>query len=272
MSDARDLRVCLVGNGRLAASLTAALQRAGYRVLGIAGRQTPNLDSMLAEADLVFLTVQDANIRELAAALPWRPGQFAVHCSGALTLNALDPAARAGAIVGCLHPLQSFPSRAPEPDRFHGITCGIEAPEPLAGVFDQIARDLGSRTLRLEGADRRLYHAAAVFASNDVIALMSAARRAWKLAGLPEDLARSSLAPLLVAAAANVQRLELADALTGPVARGDVPTIEAHLSALAADPSLERLYRGLAAELLRVVEPSHPEAASKLAHILDGDS
>jgi len=269
MSDARGLGIGLVGDGRLAGSLAAALQRAGYGVLGVAGRESPSLASMFSEADIVFLTVQDSHVGEVAASLPWRPGQFAVHCSGALSLGALDAAVRAGAVAGCLHPLQSFPSRSPEPDRFQGITCGVEAPEPLASVLEQIARDLGSSTLRLEGVDRRLYHAAAVFVSNDVIALMSAARRAWTLAGLPEGLARPALAPLLVAAAANVQSLELGDALTGPVARGDVATVEAHLAALAAEPSLEALYRSLAAELLRVGKPVDPAARKALDDLLE---
>src|SRR5512140_1093445 len=155
MSGSLDLAMALVGDGRLGVSLAAALSLAGYPVLGLAGRQTPLPGATFAAADLVFLTVQDGHISHVAAALPWRKGQFAVHCSGALPLDALEPAARAGAIVGCLHPIQSFPARVPEPDRFRGITCGLEAPDPLASVLARMAADLGSSVVRLEGVDRR---------------------------------------------------------------------------------------------------------------------
>ena len=88
--------------------------------------------------------------------------------------------------------------------------------------------------MRLEGVDRAGYHAAAVLASNDVVALMAAAaprlgaRRAAGGGG-----PRAALAPLMLAAAANVRALPLERALTGPVARGDVATVERHLAALA---------------------------------------
>lgn len=88
---------------------------------------------------------------------------------------------------------------------------------------------LGAQPFRLEGVDRTLFHAAAVLVSNQVVALASAAGRLWTLAGLPDHLGREALSPLLLAAAANVARLELGNALTGPLAEGDVATVEAHL-------------------------------------------
>jgi predicted short-subunit dehydrogenase-like oxidoreductase (DUF2520 family) len=109
---------------------------------------------------------------------------------------------------------------------------------------------LGARVLRLEGVDRAGYHAAAVFASNYLVALHAAAAEAFAVAGLPPEAAAPALSPLTARAADNVARLPLAEALTGPLARGDRQTIERHLRALEASPQLSSLYRALGRQLL----------------------
>lgn len=278
-------RIGFVGPGRLAWSLGPALVRAGYAVTAVAGRDLASAmalanalgpgtrpfaapQDVLEAADLVFLTVPDAMLRPLAGSLSWASRHSAVHCSGALPLDALSPAAAAGAETGTLHPLQSFPSRIAEPARFHHIYCGIEGTGAVGDRLDRMARALGSQTLSLAGVDRALYHAAAVFASNDVIALMSAASRTWAIAGLPEAVAREALSPLLSATAANIANLDLTSALTGPVARGDVGTISAHLNALSATPELRELYRRLASELLRVATQPDPATRQALIRLL----
>lgn len=271
-----------IGAGRLAAALAAALRDAGYPVRIVASRdqasatafgsrlsmQAAAADAVVEACDLVFLTVPDSHIAALAGSLPWRPGHSVVHCSGALGLDVLAAAAERGAMPGCLHPLQSFPSRTPEPARLHGIFCGVEAPEPLGAYLEALATAVGSHSFRLEDVDRRLYHAAAVFMSNDVVALASAATRLWHLAGLPQTLGREALSPLLLSAARNVAALPFREALTGPVARGDVATIEGHLRALEAAPDLRELYRRLAAELLNLDLGHSEEVSRRLDDIL----
>ena len=259
----------VIGPGRLGASLAAALTAAGYHVARAAGRDREAARSLARECDIVFLTVPDARIEPVCAALPWHAGQSAVHCSGALGLDVLAPAAEAGAATGCFHPVQSFPSRQPEPERFRGIVCGVEAGGELGTVLERLAHDLGATTVRLEGVDRALYHAAAVFASNAVVALAAAAERTWALAGLPPATAHAALSPLLLGAASNVAALGTVTALTGPVARGDVATVERHLRALAADPALLDLYRRLGAELLALPLGLPDEARARLAALFE---
>ncbi len=275
----------IIGTGRLAASLGAALVVAGRNVRTLAGREMvrtealaalfgPNVEPStsperaVATCDLVFLAVPDGAIVRASAGLQWEPRHAVVHCSGALGLEVLAAVANAGGMVGCFHPLQSFPSRLPEPERFRGIFCGIEGAEPLGALLEEIAREAGARTVRLEGVDRALYHASAVFMSNYVVALGMAAQQAWTMAGLPSEAARQALAPLLLSASANVARLPLAEALTGPVARGDVATVERHLAALAAEPRLAELYRRLSAELLDLPLGHDTEVDERLRRVL----
>jgi predicted short-subunit dehydrogenase-like oxidoreductase (DUF2520 family) len=278
-------RIGFIGAGRLAASLAAGVRGAGYCVAGVAsarpesaralalllGSDAASAQDVADTCDLIFVTVPDSAIAAVAAQVGWRRRQAVVHCSGALSLDVLSPATDAGALAGCFHPLQSFPSREGDPTRFHGVTCGIEAAGDLGAALERIARALGAHVVRLEGIDRAKYHAAAVFASNYVVSLMAAAAEVWKQSGLPRDAARSALAPLLLGAAQNIGTRELAEALTGPVARGDIATVERHLAALD-DLELRELYRRLGAELLALELHHPPEVSAQLRALLGVDA
>ena len=288
----RELAVGVIGCGRLGASLARGMTSAGYRVTALAGRGSGRAEALaraipgasalsaedvVRESDLVLIAVPDATVAALAATLPWRRGQAAVHCAGALDLAPLAPLAASGVALGCLHPLQAFPDPAGSPERLRGIAVGVEAAEEdgsdLGALLEALAADLGAeRTLRLEGIDRACYHAAAVLASNDVVALAAAAARAWALAGLPVQEAPRALGPLLVGAASAVAELPpaagLEAALTGPLARGDIPTVAGHLEALAREPSLRALYAALGRELLALDLAHPPHTAAALATLL----
>lgn len=281
----------VIGIGRLGASLALALEAAGHRIEALAslrgdsaralacrieGATAVDAPTLVGACDLVFLAVPDGAVAPLVQALLWRRGQSAVHCSGALGLDALEAARRGGVEVGCLHPLQSFSDPLGDPARFRGVVCGIEAHEPLGARLEALAASLGARSLRLEGADRALYHAAAVFASNDVVALVQAARQTWAAAGLPAAEAVPALLPLLRGAVDNIEASSsLEAALTGPVARGDVETVRRHLAALEAWPDLEALYLELARALLRLpldLPPARREALSALLFEADTEA
>lgn len=164
------------------------------------------------------------------------PGTVAfVHLSGALQLNALEPL-RAKHPVGSFHPLQSFPEPRP-PDSFHGVVVGVDASTvALYRHLARLARALGARPKRVSDSQRALYHAAAVFASNYVDVLLVTAVKLLQLAGWSEKEAVAGLLPLTQGVLSTVQRRGPVRALTGPVRRGDVSTVERHLAALSSLP------------------------------------
>ena len=273
--------VGILGLGRLGSALLFALDASGYTSILQASRggsrvslpgQPVDRANLAGRADLVFLTVPDQAIEEAAAELEWRPGQVVVHTSGARALDALAAVEQRGATAACFHPLQTFPtglSAGQASARFRDITCGIEGRGRAGELLEAIASSLGAQSVRLEGVDRAAYHAAAVFVSNDVIALTVAASRAWEQAGLPAADAQRALAPLIRASADGISERPLAQALTGPLVRGDVDTIERHLAALARDPSLADLYRRLALELLTLDLGHSAELRAALQRVLD---
>jgi predicted short-subunit dehydrogenase-like oxidoreductase (DUF2520 family) len=260
----------VVGPGRLGASLARELVAAGLQLGGVAGgapgraqRLVADLpgvpvlqcEALLTLADVVFLTVPDAALPALSASLPFRAGQFVVHCSGVLGLGVLEPARARGAAVGCLHPLQSFSVPQGETGRLRGVSCGVEAEQPHDAWLGALCLRFGARPLPLAGVDRAAYHAAAVFVSNYLVALYAAAERAFRCAGLPAEAAREALLPLSRGTLDNLALRAPAAALTGPLLRGDAPSVAAHVSALAADPALLALYRALAQALLELPLP-----------------
>jgi predicted short-subunit dehydrogenase-like oxidoreductase (DUF2520 family) len=219
-------------------------------------------------AELIFLSVPDARVEAALSQLDIGAQHAVVHTSGALSLDVLAPARALGAGTGVFHPLQAF-ARGAGPDRFRGIHVGVEtATEALALQLTAVAHQLGAHVLSLAGVDRAGYHAAAVFVSNYQVALHAAAARVWALAGLPPEAARAALVPLGEGALRAIGQHELPDALTGPIARGDVATIVRHVAALAGDAEALALYRALAEELLRLPLALDAETRAELAAAL----
>lgn len=251
----------ILGAGRLGGSLAAALARAGYPVRAVASRAPASaarvaalaagarvLDAaaLAAACDLVFITTGDAAVPVVAATTPWRPGQTVAHCSGVLSLDALDPARDAGAAVASFYPMQTFAGE-PAPADWEGITVALEGGDADRARLAGLAAALGARTLTLEPEQKALYHAAAVMLSNYTVALMSASARLWQALGFERTAAVAALLPLLRGTERNLARHGLPGALTGPIARGDVETIERHVRALDQwAPDLLPLYAVLA--------------------------
>jgi predicted short-subunit dehydrogenase-like oxidoreductase (DUF2520 family) len=147
----------VIGCGRLGSSLALALHGADVRVEAladrtlagakrlarrVAGARAMPAPELVARCGVVLLAVPDDAIEPSCASLPWRAGQAVVSFSGALPLSALDAAARRGALRGCLHPLQSFPDAAGNPERFRGIHCGVDADPKLRARLVRLVRAL----------------------------------------------------------------------------------------------------------------------------------
>jgi predicted short-subunit dehydrogenase-like oxidoreductase (DUF2520 family) len=253
------MKIGFIGAGRAGTALAVALSRAGYDVATVADvdvEASKGLASLLPgctsttdnqivadTADLVFLTVPDDRIADVAAELAWRPDQAVVHCSGAATLDILAPAAERGASIGSFHPLQSFADLDRALASIPGTTFAIEAEGSLLATLSTMAEALGGRWIELKPDQRMLYHAAAVFAGNYPVTLISLAARLWRELGFAEDEARRALLPLIRGAVENMEAGDLAAALTGPIARGDTGTVVAHLEALGLSaPDLVPVY------------------------------
>ena len=222
----------VVGFGRLAQALVPALRAAGQQV--VIGRRWPvggELGQVQAAraGDWVWLTVPDDQIAATAAGLPWRPGQLALHCSGATPLSALSPAL---AVAG-FHPLKLLAGDA----GLGGVHVGIEADAIYGPALEALAHALGLVPLALpspmSAQARAAYHAAANLAASGVLAVLSEAQSLWAAAGLASADALPALAPLTRGALDTALARGLVGAVSGPIARGDASVLARHLDALA---------------------------------------
>jgi predicted short-subunit dehydrogenase-like oxidoreductase (DUF2520 family) len=216
------------------------------------------------EADAWWLTVPDDEIysvaARLAASLPAtrRGGRspLAVHSSGLGSIHLLKPLVEQGVRVLCLHPLQTFTGE-PRAELLRDVPCAVTAHEERdLQLGEELARRLGMRPFRLADDKKTLYHLSAVVGCNLLVALESEAKRLMDAATGGED-GLDHLAPLLNTAMKNLLgSRDPARALTGPVARGDVGTVRAHLRLLDREsPRLARTYRALSLEALTLAAP-----------------
>jgi predicted short-subunit dehydrogenase-like oxidoreductase (DUF2520 family) len=252
------MRIAIVGAGTAGTAVAVRWIRAGHTVTAVAGRTAtparaarwlagvPVVDVVdaAAGAELVVLAVPDDSLPSIVTLLADRlePGAWVLHLSGARGLDVLEPLERAGAGVLALHPLQTFADVAGAIDALSGAAIAVTARSDEAFLLgDRLAEDLGGRPFRLADEHRALYHSAAVFASNYLVAVSGAAVELFEAAGVPD--ARSAMGPLQAATLDNVQRLGPRDALTGPAVRGDAGTIDRNLAAVSgAAPALVPAY------------------------------
>ena len=267
-------RIGVVGVGAVGTTLAFALDARGYPVVALAGRtssraawlaerlpSTPAVVSpaeAVIQAELVILAVPDDALALVAAELPWRAGQAVVHCSGATPAKVLAVASEHGALYGSFHPLLSIPRLLPSSAeevlaRLEGCTFAIEAPPPLAEVLERIALAFQARTVILEDRDRVPYHLAAVLTANSTVTLLAAATDLWAGFGATRDEALVALLPLLRSTLTNLAQIGLAQSLTGPIARGDLGTVFAHLTYIGDQKSNSNLSANLLDELYRTL-------------------
>ena len=263
-------RVFVIGAGRAGRALTLAMRVGGVDVVGLHGRR-PGEDitfgawpASLGSAGVVLITVRDVEVdgvmRELLAAA-LAPGAVVLHASGSAEPAGLELLRARGHPGGTFHPLLPLtdPTRAAE--QLKRAWVGIDGDEAARAASRELAAAIGARVLEIpEGAKAR-YHAAAVFASNFPAVLLATAMQLLTSAGVPEDAARGALGTLLLAAAENACAVGPSAALTGPVARGDVETVRAHLAALADVPEILELYRVLSRGAVGVAEAGGADRA-----------
>ncbi len=266
--------VAIVGAGRVGTAMALLLSERGYRVTSVADSSenareraaglsgaTPTSDVSLAarDVDLVIITTPDGEIAEtcerIAASGVDFSGKKFLHMSGALSLDVLEAARRAGADVLAVHPLQTFADMEGAVKALPGSTFGVTCDPALEDWARCLVDDLGGKAQVIEDSDKVLYHAAAVMASNFIAMVEHAALTVARALGFGEDEFSAAFMPLSKASVDNVARLGPVGALTGPLARGDVGTIEKHLEALERfDPALASLYRQVCFWGLRLVE------------------
>jgi predicted short-subunit dehydrogenase-like oxidoreductase (DUF2520 family) len=269
-------RFSVIGPGRLGSTLLAGLLEARLTVTAVgvhADDDTSLFDGIphvrvrdaALEADAWWLAVPDDEIYPVAARIaesmqgarrPGAPQPLAIHSSGLGSIHLLKPLYEQGVRVLCLHPLQTFAGE-PRAELLRDVPCAVTAHEERdLELGEQLAVRLGMKPFRLDDERKTLYHLSAVVGCNLLVALESEAKR------LMDEAARDGqgLQHLSILLRTTMDNLLMsgdpAHALTGPVARGDVGTVRAHLRLLDRESlRLAATYRALSLEALALAAP-----------------
>jgi predicted short-subunit dehydrogenase-like oxidoreductase (DUF2520 family) len=242
------LKAGFIGAGTVGTALAVRLGRKGYNIAGAASRSLSSARRLVKmvgsgqvfdspqgvadNADFIFITTPDDAIPVIVNQVRWHPGCYVVHCSGADSLDVLEQARIVGARVGSFHPLQTFASIQKAIDNLPGSTFALEAEDGLLEILKEMAEALEGRWIKLGAGDKAAYHTAAVMTSNYLVTLVKLASDLWESFGISRDQAIQALLPLLKGTINNIENLSVPNALTGPVARGDVGTVQIHLNTL----------------------------------------
>lgn len=258
------MRVGIIGAGKVGSALCKSLRDAGVEICGltVGTREIAEAaaikfnvpcfasnEKLAAACDTLFLTVPDRLIGEVALSLANSfsedaealTGKTFFHCSGSLGLEELQPLAALGAEIGSFHPLQSFASAEVS---FRGVYIAVDGTAEAQKTGKELATILAALAFNVPAAERKAYHAAACFASNYVVTAMAVAQELMSKWTPTPEAGLAALLPLFDGTARNLHQTKLArEVLTGPIARGDINTIKAHLAVLP--PELLDMYKAL---------------------------
>ena len=298
------LSVAIIGSGRVATALGLALTRAGHlvsivaslhsaharRAANLIGRKTKHasLNNLcraenvgeLTQADLIVIATSDDAIETVSQQLEaaFRTGsrpdrretrrRIALHTSGALDANVLDPLRREGFAVGSIHPLISISNPVTGADWLARAYFSLEGDPPAVRTGRQLVRSLGGQAFQIQPEMKALYHAAALMASPNLTALLDIALEMLTRCGISPNRARHMLLPLVESTLANLVRQDPRAALTGTFKRGDVVTTIKHIKAMKSEKLVEalRAYAVLGNRSLTLA--NHPRNEEEMRRLL----
>ena len=283
-------RVAIVGAGRMGQALGLAMAEAGYTVVLLSRSprtqalpvaiEVHDWASRLAKAEVVLIATPDHAIETVAGRLGREnvigPDHAVFHVSGWHDRWAIRALEGSGAALGSFHPLQAIASPSHASERLVGAYVGIEGDPRAIEIGMRMAHDLRMNPVEIPAGAKAGYHAGATIVASYTVALMALASRVAERAGIRSELAQRLYVPLLRGVSANLAEGNPAAALTGPILRGDVETVVAHLAELA--PEERPIYRALgrfALELARskgLDDAAAAGLARALADVEDGDA
>jgi len=262
-------RVFIIGAGQVGRGLFRAFKASGVQVLGLHGHRsspwttsTGPLPIAISNANSIIVAVRDDQIDDaLSEVISERgsgargriaSGTVVVHTSGGAEPELISRLSEVGLSGGTFHPLVPFanPDRASE--LLKRAWIGIDGDDQARATSRRLAGHVGARTLDIPAGGKSVYHAAAVMSSNFPVVLAAVAGEMLASLGIPERSAQQAVHSLMEGAVSNMSDTPPAEALTGPVVRGETETIMRHLSALRSDAEARAVYKRMSLAALEI--------------------
>lgn len=262
-------RITIIGLGSVGTAFLNVFSDTAFQVISVYNRSEidPNLIKRFPNTiftrglpkesgelgKVIFLTVSDDAIesvsKTLAESFPDLDKKIIAHCSGTYSSGVLSDLEKNGASIASFHPMKAI---TPTTDSFENIWFDLEGEEPAMLELEKIAGDLKANSFRVEPKAKPLLHASAVVASNYLVVLAELVSQISSLGNVPEETALNAITPLMENTLQNIKELGVTEALTGPIARGDLKTVKQHIESLKNNPELLSLYKTLGIEAIKI--------------------
>lgn len=256
------IKIGIIGSGVVGTAIGVVLNAKGYEITGVYDIKSESTRELVdrigctayldprdvaRSADILFITPNDSAIQDvvdnLADSRGFHAEQIIVHMSGAQSSEILDRAKEFGAQVLSVHPLQSFASLEGAIANLPGSVFSIEGDKEAYAAAVCIVETLGGEYFFIDRKAKPLYHAGACVVSNYLVTLLDLGKKLLESTGIPSGMAARALIPLVHGTINNVENIGIPKALTGPIARGDISTINKHLECMEEmTPDLVDIY------------------------------
>ncbi len=265
-----DFSVAIVGAGKVGFALARAWHQAGVNIRTVYSRTLADAQSLASkvdaraverldelEGDLIVLCVPDGQIQTVAAELQGRSSVQIVHTSGANGADLFVPYFKPEQ-VGSFHPAFPFTTPTDEIVSLAGVSFAVEAEDVvLQQRLNVLVDSLNGRVLHINLGKKPLYHAALALVSNYSVVLYATAERILKTVGADQQASDAVLNGLLAGTLQNLEQVGVPEALTGPLVRQDLGTVQAHIDALS------QFDAGIASAYLELVQLALPVLSAR---------
>ena len=272
MRGAQQMKIGIIGAGKVGIAIARVLKKKGFEVAAVAdvtgekalnmARQylgnsvsyTDNNMEVVGTCDIVAITTQDGAIREVAKEIHEKAerldDKLFFHTSGANPSSILKPLDGKGAILGSLHPLQTFPDIDSAIRALPSTYIFVEGDERALRILETLGKGIGHAVIPIDGKNKVYYHLSAVFICNLLCALLYASEEIMEKI----DIRIEPFFPIIEATLQNIEAKGPLLSLTGPIVRGDSETVEGHIDALKNMKLHKQIYKALSLVALDMVK------------------
>lgn len=233
------------------------------------------IEDAVKDSQIIFITVPDANIYDVFLQLKNYDlrNKILCHCSGALSAQVFSGIESTGAYGCSVHPIFAISDKENSYKEISQAFFTVEGSTEGLLAIEGILQKLKNPYQVIQAEQKHKYHASLVMASNLVIGLYHMASKLLEECGFSDNSSQDALIPLFLNNAINLSKMGCMDALTGPIDRNDVGTVQEHLYALKSENnfSLISVYRSLSEELIQIAEEKYPDRDYEKLKILLND-
>lgn len=285
------MNISFIGAGKVGTSFGLYLKKKGIKIIGYQSKNLEDakssslrtdalayedLNTLVSDSDIIFITTNDDNIKTVKDNLIKEVNiqlrdKIIVHMSGSYSSKIIKELSQYGCYVYSMHPLQSFSDIDTSVTKLQETVFTIEGQEEKIHIIKNLLDKTGNKYFEIDTNNKELYHVSACIVSNYLVTLIDLGLDFLKQIGINEDDGLDALMPLIDGTIDNIKRFGTKDALTGPIARGDINTIESHLNSIEANaPNNLSLYKLMGLKTLDLSSNS-PSKIIEMERLLDLD-